>query len=313
MSGSIVKVDAVRKTFVQQGPFPWSPKTDIQAVKGVNLELQAGDIVAIVGQSGSGKTTLARLILGLEDVTEGAITLEDKRWDQMDEAERYPFRAKYQYVPQDAMSALDPQQNALEHVVETLRVLAGLDAEQARAQAAKMLENLGLAHRHHALPRQMSGGEQRRVTLARVLALKPRLVVADEPTSGLEPDRREAVLRDLIGNLPEDAACILVTHDMGAARKWATRTVVMLDGRIIEDLDLREDDPCHPYAQLLFDPWSSALPRSALAKTGCPFRNDCPLCESPIAERCAAEVPSLHNIDGDTHSVACHARERKPE
>ncbi|MCB9766108.1 MAG: ABC transporter ATP-binding protein [Alphaproteobacteria bacterium] len=306
MSEPVVRVVSVSKTFIQQGAFPWSPERPIHAVKSVDIEIHEGEIIALVGQSGSGKTTLARLVLGLEEITSGQILLEGRRWDTMTERERYPHRVRYQYVPQDAMSALDPQQSALEHVVETLRVLGGLDSAEAERQAIAMLERLGLGHRLAALPRQMSGGEQRRVTLARVLALRPRLVVADEPTSGLEPDRREEVLRDLIGNLPKDAGCILVTHDMSAARKWATRVLVMLDGHIIEKLDLREEDPVHPYARMLFDPWSSRLPDRGLAPTGCAFRLDCPQCVPPVAERCVATVPSLQRLD-DTHSVACHA------
>ena len=118
-----------------------------------------------------------------------------------------------------------------------------------------MLERLGLGERLGALPREMSGGEQRRVTLARVFALQPRLVVADEPTSGLDPDRQESVLEDLIANLPPDAGCILVTHDMPQARAWCHRALVMLEGRVVEELALPNGEPQHPYARMLFDPW----------------------------------------------------------
>jgi len=120
-----------------------------------------------------------------------------------------------------------------------------------------------LGERLNALPREMSGGEQRRVTLARVLSLKPRLVVADEPTSGLDPERRDSVLDSLIKNLPEDSACILVTHDMAEAREWCNRIYVMLSGRIIEEIELSVAEPVHPYAKLLFDPWSGPLPTNS--------------------------------------------------
>jgi ABC-type glutathione transport system ATPase component len=161
----------------------------------------------------------------------------------------------YQYVPQDALSALDPQQSALEHVVESLSVLGGKRRDAAASEALRMLDRLGLAHRKDALPREMSGGELRRVTLARVFALQPRLIVADEPTSGLDPDRQASVLEDLIRNLPAGSACILVTHDMPQARKWCTRALVMLEGRVIEELPLPNGEPRHPYARMLFDPW----------------------------------------------------------
>lgn len=251
----VVVVEDVYKQFVLPGPWPWSPKKDVHAVNGVSLTLMPGEVVALVGQSGSGKTTLARCILGLEGITTGAVRLEGKAWHDLPEAQRRNERVRYQYVPQDALSALDPQQTALQHVIESLTVLGGVARDAAEKRALEMLGNLGLGHRLHALPREMSGGEQRRVTLARVFSLKPSLVVADEPTSGLDPDRQDSVLEDLIKNLPEGAACILVTHDMAQARAWCHRALVMLEGQVIEELQFPDGQPTHPYARMLFDPW----------------------------------------------------------
>lgn len=251
----LVEVKGLKKTFRIPGGWPWSPSREVEALKGVDFSLAAGEIVALVGQSGSGKTTLSRIILGLEPATAGSVRVLDQAWDQMPESERRPMRAKIQYVPQDAMAALDPQQTVIEHVIETLTVLAGNNRDEAQVGAVKMLARLGLGHRHHALPRELSGGEQRRVTLARVLALDPRIIVADEPTSGLDPQRRETVLKDLIGNLPDGAGCILVTHDLDAAESYCDRAVVMLRGEIIEDFNLRNERPRHPYTMSLLDPW----------------------------------------------------------
>jgi len=308
MGGPLVTVRGVEKTFQLPGAWPWSPSRAVPAVLGVNLEVAPGEIVALVGQSGSGKTTLARMVLGLEEPTAGSIALEGQAWSGVPEKDRQARRVKYQYVPQDPMSALNPQQTPLEAVSETLRALGGLPAAEARAGAREVLVKLGLEARLNALPRDLSGGEQRRVTLARVLALEPRLIVADEPTSGLEPDRRQAVLRDLFGNLPEASGCILVTHDMSAARAWAHRALVMLAGRVIEEIDLRAYEPVHPYARLLFDPWSRPAPGGELAETGCPFLPDCPLADGPLAERCAAAVPPLSRLN-DRHAVACYGAE----
>jgi ABC-type glutathione transport system ATPase component len=251
-------VRTVQKTFIQNGPWPWSPKKEVHAVNGVSLCVQQGEVIALVGQSGSGKTTLARIILGLEEPTSGEIWLNGERWDGIGESTRRKLRPRYQYVPQDAMGALNPQQTALEHIVETYKVLGGASAQESQPKAIKLLESLGLGNRLQALPREMSGGEQRRVTLARVLALDPLLVVADEPTSGLDPDRRDSVLEALIGNLPKTAACLLVTHDMSEAKQWCHRIFVMLEGKVIEELDMTQENPrpTHPYALALFDPWS---------------------------------------------------------
>ena len=251
----VVSADGVSKTFVLPGRMPWSPKTRVHAVVDVSFELAPGEVLALVGQSGSGKTTLSRLVLGLEGVSTGAVCIDGRPWSEMSESERRPLRVRYQYIPQDALSALDPQQTALEHVMESLTVLGGCKREDAAERGVAMLRRLGLGDRLAALPREMSGGEQRRVTLARVFALRPRLVVADEPTSGLDADRQEAVLHDLIDNLADDAACIVVTHDMAQAKRWCNRALVMLEGRVVEEVDLVNDEPKHPYARMLFDPW----------------------------------------------------------
>ncbi|TNE92297.1 MAG: ABC transporter ATP-binding protein [Deltaproteobacteria bacterium] len=251
----IVDFKAVSKTFVLPGAWPWSPKREVHAVRDVSFQVAPGEVLALVGQSGSGKTTVSRCVLGLESITSGEIVLEGQRWDTLSERERRTKRVKYQYVPQDALSALDPQQTSLEHVVESLTVLGGVSREEAHKRGAEMLESLGLGHRLNALPREMSGGEQRRVTLARVFVLQPSLVVADEPTSGLDPDRQESVLEDLIQNLPKGAGCILVTHDMAQARAWCHRALVMLEGRVVEELRFPDGQPTHPYSRMLFDPW----------------------------------------------------------
>jgi peptide/nickel transport system ATP-binding protein len=252
---AVVEVRKASKTFRVNGPYPWSPRREVHAVQDVDLRVAPGEVLALVGQSGSGKTTLARCILGLEELSTGEVLLEGKPWHGRSEASRRPDRVRYQYIPQDALSALDPQQTALEHVLESLRVLGGRPRDQARAEALAMLERLGLHHRADALPREMSGGEQRRVTLARVFVLQPRLIVADEPTSGLDPDRQESVLQDLITNLPAGSGCVLVTHDMPQVRRWCHRALVMLEGRVIEELALPDGRPKHPYAKMLFDPW----------------------------------------------------------
>lgn len=251
----VIDFRGVSKTFTLQGPWPWSPKREVHAVADVSFQVAPGEVLALVGQSGSGKTTVSRCVLGLEEITAGEILLEGKPWHNLSEKDRRALRSKYQYVPQDALSALDPQQTALEHVIESLTVLAGLSHPAAVERGTAMLGRLGLSHRLEALPREMSGGEQRRVTLARVFALEPRLIVADEPTSGLDADRQEQVLEDLITNLPEGAGCILVTHDMAQARAWCHRALVMLEGRVVEELRFPDDQPSHPYAKMLFDPW----------------------------------------------------------
>ena len=280
MSAPVVDVRDLYKRFIDAGPWPWSPRRTVEAVRGVSFQVQPGEVVALVGQSGSGKTTVSRIVLGLETADEGGVWLEGQRWDNLSERARRPKRVGYQYVPQDAMAALDPQQTALEHVVETARVLGGQTKEEAAQLARAMLDKLGLAERMDALPREMSGGEQRRITLARVLALNPTLVVADEPTSGLDPERREEVMEALIGNLPETAGCIIVTHDMAEAKQWCDRILVMLHGEVIEVLEGPDDAPQHPYSQVLFDPWAGPIPDFTRAAASDGVSDEAPICQN---------------------------------
>ena len=280
MSAPVVDVRDLYKRFIDAGPWPWSPRRTVEAVRGVSFQVQPGEVVALVGQSGSGKTTVSRIVLGLETADEGGVWLEGQRWDNLSERARRPKRVGYQYVPQDAMAALDPQQTALEHVVETARVLGGQTKEEAAQLARAMLDKLGLAERMDALPREMSGGEQRRITLARVLALNPTLVVADEPTSGLDPERREEVMEALIGNLPETAGCIIVTHDMAEAKRWCDRILVMLHGEVIEVLQGTDDVPQHPYSRVLFDPWAGPIPDFSRQTDADGVSDAAPICQN---------------------------------
>ena len=155
--------------------FPWSPVTNVELVKGVTISVGPGEIIALIGQSGSGKDNIVPYYprIGRTDIRRDMA--QSKRWDGLSEVERRKLRHKYQYIPQDAMAALNPQQTALEHIVETYRVLGGESKKDAIEKSTKLLTDLGLGERLHALPREMSGGEQRRVTLARVLSLDPVL------------------------------------------------------------------------------------------------------------------------------------------
>lgn len=252
----IVAARGIRRTFRSPGAWPWSPARASEALRGVDLIVHPGEIVALVGQSGSGKTTLARIVLGLDPPDSGTVELEGTRWDHVPERVRRPRRRRYQYIPQDALSALDPQQTVREHIVETLVVLAGAPRGDADSRALALLDRLGLASRADALPRELSGGEQRRVTLARVLALQPSLVVADEPTSGLDPDRRDSVLAELVGCLDANAGCILVTHDLDAVERHCHRAVVLRGGAVVE-VWAPGAPPADPYTRALLDPWQT--------------------------------------------------------
>ena len=227
------------------------------ALDDVSIALEPGEILGIVGESGSGKSTLARLIMALDRPSAGRVLFEGADLFSQRPRDLRRMRRHFQMVFQDPYGALDPRQTVGRIVAEPLALDPDAPTGKARRmRVAALLEEVGLKDRDIDLyPHEFSGGQRQRIAIARALITRPKLLVADEPTSGLDPDRQDSVLEDLITNLPEGAACILVTHDMAQARAWCHRALVMLEGQVIEELPLPDGQPTHPYARMLFDPW----------------------------------------------------------
>lgn len=231
------------------------------ALDGIELTVAEGDTIGIVGTSGSGKSTLVRLLLALEAPDTGTLRCRGELVRPGSVRSLRPFRRLVQAVPQDAAASLDPCSSAIDLVQEPLRRLRmpGDRASHA-ARAAGCLRAVGLEEDlHHRHPGQLSGGQAQRVAIARAMAPAPMLVIADEPTSGLDPPRREQVL-DVLGTLTAaGAGLLLVSHDLSVIARSCRRSVVIHDGRIVEDRPTAEllADPLHPRTAALLD----ALPR----------------------------------------------------
>lgn len=210
-------------------------KTEV--LKGINLSVKKGEVIAIIGPSGSGKSTLLRCLNKLESVQQGTIIVDGdvicENGKYRSEKEIRPIIKQMGMVFQNFN--LFPQMTVLQNIIEAPMLVNKETKEDATANAKKLLCEVGLSEKIDSYPSQLSGGQQQRVAIARALAMKPKLLLFDEPTSALDPELTGEVL-NVMRNLAENRNTMLVvTHEIGFAREVATRVVFMDDGHIIEE------------------------------------------------------------------------------
>ncbi|MGR9214328.1 MULTISPECIES: glutamine ABC transporter ATP-binding protein GlnQ [Rhizobium] len=220
---SLVEFKNVTKNF---GP--------ISVLKDVDLKIDEGEVVVLIGPSGSGKSTLLRCINALEEINGGDLIVDGISVRES--------RSKVRLIRQEAGMVfqqfnLFPQMTALENVAFGPRRVRNLSKANATEQATALLAKVGLADRGHHYPSELSGGQQQRVAIARALAVKPKLMLFDEPTSALDPELRHEVLRVMQSLAEEGMTMIVVTHEIGFARKVGTRLIFMENGNIAVDGD----------------------------------------------------------------------------
>ncbi|WP_348536112.1 ABC transporter ATP-binding protein [Mobilicoccus caccae] len=223
---------------------------EVHALRGVDLQVRAGERVGIVGESGSGKSTLLRIIAGLDGPTSGHVSVDGHRVRSKADLRR--VRERLQLVFQDPVGSLDPRMTVADIVGEPLR---GLDRPGGRERVEELLTAVGLRPDvGERYPHQFSGGERQRISIARALAPSPRILLADEPVSALDVSVRAQVLR-LLSDLVDDfgLTLILVSHDLSVIRHVCDRVLVMRDGEVVEAgsaIDVYEA-PTHPYTRRL--------------------------------------------------------------
>jgi len=290
----------------------------LRAVDGVSLSARAGETLGLVGESGCGKSTLGKTVMGIYTPSAGEIRFMGREIGGLPRAARRKVAKDLQYVYQDPGAALDPRWKVVDLLHEPLRIHTTLSREERAADVQAILQAVGLPDAHLDLyPHELSGGQQRRVGLARILTLRPRLVILDEPTSGLDVSVQASVLK-LFRSLQETFALtyVFISHDLAVIRAMCQRVAVMYLGKIVECGDVRAvfEDPRHPYTRSLL----AAVPRIggrrvtlefALAgeppnprdiPSGCRFRTRCPL----VQDVCARDEPPLREVAG--RAVACH-------
>jgi oligopeptide/dipeptide ABC transporter ATP-binding protein len=298
-----------------------------QVLSGVDLDVWPGEIVGLVGETGSGKTTLARTVVGLVSPRRGRILFEGRPISALRGGARRAERRRghVQLVFQDPLRSLDPDLTVAEIVAEGLRIRGQADRDEIRRQVTGALEKVGLdATMLERTPGQISGGQRQRVSIARALAVEPRLLICDEPVSALDASTRNYVLR-LLAELRTalGLAIVIISHDLSSLAGIADRVVVLYRGRIVEDgpVDRVFATPRHPYTALLLASAPSIRQHSdrpfsprQLRRTGaepaplagpgaCVFADRCPF----AADACAAQPPLT--ATGERWSVACHRHE----
>ncbi|MGJ3404407.1 amino acid ABC transporter ATP-binding protein [Glutamicibacter sp. NPDC055491] len=203
----------------------------LHVLNGINLEVTKGEVVVILGPSGSGKSTLCRAINRLETIDEGTIKIDGKTLPEEGKA-LANLRADVGMVFQSFN--LFAHKSILENVTLGPMKVKGMKKEEAKKLAMQLLERVGVANQAGKLPAQLSGGQQQRVAIARALAMKPKVMLFDEPTSALDPEMINEVLDTMVGLAKEGMTMLVVTHEMGFARKAADRVIFMADGQIVE-------------------------------------------------------------------------------
>ncbi len=286
----------------------------VPTVRDVSLELRRGEAVALVGESGSGKSTLARIVTLLDRRFGGEVRLDGVDVKAMG---RRAFRSRVQLVFQDPFASLNPMRTVGAQLMAPLRQLRGLSAQAAQAEAAVLLDEVGLSPGSSFLPRrpdELSGGQRQRVAIARALAPRPDVLVADEPTSMLDVSLRGGILELFARQKAERGlGLLLITHDLAAARRVADTVLVLFRGQIVESGPIADviAAPAHPYTQAMLraatslEPGVSALNTQA-ATTCCAYAARCP----QTFDRCLNEPPALVSLSSSTngadHQARCH-------
>ena len=314
---ALLRLEGVKKYFPVLNA--WNRRTGwLKALDDVTLSVHKGEILGVVGESGCGKSTLGKTVMGIHPPSAGKVIFEGNNIAGLTPHAARGLRQHLQYTYQDPGASLDPRWKIGRSLHEPLVIHTGLGRAERQQRVHEILDAVGLPEEHLDLyPHEISGGQQRRVGLARILTLHPSLVILDEPTSGLDVSVQATILNlflDLKSDF--DLTYVFISHDLSVVRMVCDRVAVMYLGKVVElgGTEAVFSNPRHPYTRSLL----SAIPQIGKQRitedfwlegeppdpgnlpSGCGFRTRCPLATS----RCAQEVPPLIEHQPG-HSDAC--------
>ncbi len=326
---ALLEINDLVKNYKEERTFARGRLGTVQAVSGVDIAIEPGQTHGLVGESGCGKSTVARTLLRLQEPTSGTAVFDGKDLFAMNKDELREARKDIQIIFQDPFASLNPRMTVRSIIAEPWSIHKDFEVDDENARMRELLQQVGLNPEHaNRYPHQFSGGQRQRIGIARALALRPKLIVCDEPVSALDVSIQAQVI-NLLKDIQEELGIsyLFIAHDLAVVRHISDVVSVMYLGRIVETGPRSEiyDNAQHPYTQALLsaipepdpelegqrerivlegDPPSPVDPPS-----GCRFRTRC----WKATDKCADETPEL--VDGRNigHPVACHYPERIAE
>lgn len=323
-SNGLLVVKDLKKHFPVGGGFWGKPAGYVKAVDGIDLIVNKGEILALVGESGCGKTTLGRCILRLEEPTDGKIYFENEDILAYDRKSLKQLRREMQIIFQDPYSSLNPRKTVEQIIGEAFTIHKIFSRRDRRRQIEQLMETVGLFAEHiHRYPHEFSGGQRQRICVARALSLHPKLVIADEPVSALDVSIQAQILNLLVQLQHEfHLTYVFISHDLSVVKHISDRVAVMYLGHIVELAGSKNlfSHPFHPYTEALISAVPQANPLRKQERIilegdvpspinpphGCVFHPRCHYCH----EVCTCKSPPMEEIERE-HWIACYFPRRR--